>query len=81
MEERSQKGKNRGLIHRFLPYFKPYWKVMVFDLFCASMTTVCELVLPLIVRYITDMGMNDLQALTVPDGFCCWAGLSGAAGH
>lgn len=61
----NKHGKSRGLIQRFLPYFKPYWKVMVFDLFCASMTTVCELVLPLIIRYITDMGMNNLQALTV----------------
>jgi len=35
------------------------------DLFCAALTTVCELVLPLILRYITNLGMNDLSALTV----------------
>jgi len=35
------------------------------DLFCAALTTVCELVLPLIIRYLTDMGMNNLQGLTV----------------
>ncbi|MBC5786720.1 ABC transporter ATP-binding protein [Clostridium sp. NSJ-27] len=35
------------------------------DLFCASLTTICELVLPLIVRYLTNLGMNDLQALSV----------------
>lgn len=35
------------------------------DLFCAALTTVCELVLPLIIRYLTDMGMNHLERLTV----------------
>ena len=35
------------------------------DLFCAALTTICELVLPLILRYITNIGMNDLAALTV----------------
>ncbi len=35
------------------------------DLFCAGLTTICELVLPLILRYITNVGMNDLASLTV----------------
>lgn len=35
------------------------------DLFCASLTTICELVLPLILRYITNIGMTDLSALTI----------------
>lgn len=35
------------------------------DLFCAALTTVCELVLPLILRYITNLGMTDLSALTI----------------
>ncbi|MBE7030228.1 MAG: ABC transporter ATP-binding protein [Ruminococcaceae bacterium] len=55
----------KHLIGRFMPYFKPYLGVLILDLFCAALTTVCELVLPLIVRYITDKGMNDLAALTV----------------
>ena len=38
---------------------------MVFDLFCASLTTVCELVLPLMLRYITNQGMKDLASITV----------------
>lgn len=38
---------------------------MVLDLICASLTTVCELVLPMIVRYLTNTGMNDLSAITV----------------
>lgn len=35
------------------------------DLFCASLTTICEIVLPLIIRYITNQGMQNLAALTV----------------
>ncbi len=54
-----------SLIKRFLPYYKQYAGVVALDLFCAALTTICELVLPMMVRYITDMGMNNLQALTV----------------
>ncbi len=53
------------LIKRFAPYFKKYKGVLCLDLFCAALTTVCELVFPLIVRYITDMGMNHLESLTI----------------
>lgn len=35
------------------------------DLFCAALTTICELVLPLILRYITNLGMTSLSALTI----------------
>ena len=38
---------------------------MVFDLFCASLTTICELVLPLMLRYITNQGMKDLASISV----------------
>lgn len=38
---------------------------MVTDLFCAALTTVCELVLPMIIRYITDTGLNDMASLTI----------------
>ena len=53
------------LIKRFAPYFKKYRWVLVLDLFCAALTTICELVLPLIVRFITDKGMNDMASLSV----------------
>jgi len=49
----------------FLPYFRPYRGVMALDLFCAAMTTICDLVLPLIVRYITNSVSSDAAALTV----------------
>ena len=37
---------------------------MAFDLFCASLTTVCELVFPMLLRYITNQGMRDLALIT-----------------
>lgn len=57
--------KTSTLLKRFLPYYKKYTKIMVMDLFCASLTTICEMVLPLILRYITNQGMRDLASLTV----------------
>ena len=49
----NQKIKKSGLIRRFLPYYKRHLPVMITDLLCAALTTVCELVLPMIVRMIT----------------------------
>lgn len=57
--------KTSTLLKRFVPYYRNYVGIMIMDLFCAALTTVCELVLPLILRYITNLGMNDLSALTV----------------
>ncbi|OUN39904.1 thiamine ABC transporter permease [Faecalibacterium sp. An77] len=53
------------LLGRFWPYERKYWRTMVFDLFCAALTCICDLVLPLILRYITNTAVNDLAALTV----------------
>ncbi|NBJ88872.1 ABC transporter ATP-binding protein [Acutalibacter sp. 1XD8-36] len=61
----SLSKRRKGLVRRFLPYFRKYVWVMVFDLFCAALTTVCELTLPLLMRYVTDMGINDLASLTL----------------
>ena len=53
------------LLKRFYPYFKPYWHILVLDLFCASLTSVCDLVLPVIVRYITNTVTASPADLTV----------------
>jgi len=37
------------LLKRFIPYYKKYKWILFLDLLCASLTTVCEIVLPLIV--------------------------------
>lgn len=60
----KQKTNNIKLIKRFLPYYRQHWKTLVFDLFCAALTTICELVLPLFVRFITDAAIDDISVLT-----------------
>lgn len=53
------------MMRRFLPYFSKYKWILLTDLFMASLTTVCELVLPLIVREITDRATAQVMSLTV----------------
>ncbi len=60
------------LIKRFLPYYKNYTGTLILDLFCAALTTVCELVLPLIGREITGRATDNIATLTVP--FVVWVG-------
>lgn len=57
--------KTFTLIKRFMPYYKKYKGIMFLDLFCAALTTVCELVLPMMVREITDRATNNVATLTV----------------
>lgn len=61
----SRQYTTRELFRRFAPYFKKYKGTLLLDLFCAALTTLCELVLPLIMRYITNEGIRDLSALSV----------------
>ena len=68
MQHRKQKHTLRqtfSLFHAFFPYFRPYMSVMLLDLFCASLTTICDLVLPLIVRYITGSAEDGTTTLLV----------------
>ena len=58
-------GKRTQLIKRFFPYLKKYRKTMYLDLFCAALTCLCDVVLPLILRTITNLAMTDLASLTV----------------
>jgi len=59
------KRNNTRLLRRFIPYFKKYKWILLLDLICASLTTVCELVLPLLVRFITDKATTAMHTLTV----------------
>ncbi|MDY3846417.1 MAG: ABC transporter ATP-binding protein [Eubacteriales bacterium] len=59
-----KKKSNMGLIRRFLPYYKKYRRTLAFDLFCAALTTLCEVVLPVIVRQITAAATSDVSSLT-----------------
>lgn len=68
MDKNRQFSKNEYstdvLIRRFLPYFKPYRRTLCADLFCAALTTVCEIVLPLIIRQITNTALENVALLT-----------------
>ncbi len=63
--EQSNTGSREHLLRRYWPYLKKYRKTMLLDLFCAALTCLCDLVLPLILRTITSTAMNDLASLTV----------------
>lgn len=60
----SKKYTTSELIKRFLPYFRPYYKTLFTDLFCAALTTICEIILPLIIRQITNTALQDVALLT-----------------
>lgn len=57
--------KKNGLLRRFLPYYKKYGWIVFVDLLFAALTTICEIVLPLLVKEITNKAMNDVAALTI----------------
>ena len=64
-QKRGWVARRLRLIRGLAPYFKPYAPVLALDLFCAALTTACDLVLPLIVRYITGAAASDAAALTL----------------
>ena len=66
MQKQTRTLSTGTLIRRFLPYFGKHKKTVLFDLFCAALTTVCELVLPMIVSEITGRADADYRTLTVP---------------
>ncbi len=55
----------KELIRRFLPYYKPYIGIIIVDLFCAALTCGAELVLPQIIKFLTNSAINDIAAITV----------------
>ncbi|MBQ6624717.1 MAG: ABC transporter ATP-binding protein [Clostridia bacterium] len=61
----ERKKSNYNLIKIFAPYFKNYKLTFAVDLLCASLTTVCEIILPLIVRKITDTAVQAPENLTL----------------
>ncbi|MBD5102635.1 MAG: ABC transporter ATP-binding protein [Subdoligranulum sp.] len=63
--DKPQSSLSTGtLLRRFWPYLARYKGIMCFDLFCAALTSVCELVLPMIMRAITNRATSDLAGLT-----------------
>ena len=58
MEEKNYTTKELG--KRFLYYFRPYRRTLALDLLCAALTTVCEIVLPLLIRQITNTALAEI---------------------
>lgn len=61
----NKQYESTELLKRFFPYFRPYMKIVAVDLFCAALTTLCEIVLPMIIRYITNTALENVALLTV----------------
>ena len=61
----NQNYSAKELIRRFLPYLMKYRKLLFLDLFCASLTTLCDIVLPRIMSTLTNTAMYDPAALTI----------------
>ncbi len=57
--------KKPSRLKRFLPYYGKYKGIMIKDLICAALTTICELLLPLLVREITTRAEGSGAQLTV----------------
>ena len=62
---RPENDRKTSQLHRFLPYLFKYKGILVFDLFCAALTTLCDIVLPSIMRYLTNAATDASIVLTV----------------
>ena len=62
---KEKKTGTLGLIRRFLPYMVRYKRILFFDLFCAALTTLCDIVLPQIIRQLTNSATDPTIMLTV----------------
>lgn len=63
METKLYTTKELG--KRFSYYFKPYKATLALDLSCAALTCICEIVLPLLIRQITNTAQIDVTLLSV----------------
>lgn len=63
--ETTQRNENPQFLKRFLPYYRPYLAVLFIDLFSAGLSTLGDIILPLLVRQITNLAITDLAQLTV----------------
>ena len=67
-EEKRRKNslkENIELIKDFFPYLKEHIPTLTMVLLCTAFSAACEIVLPLIVREITNTATSSLAALTL----------------
>ena len=51
-------------VNSIKPYFASYRGILFTDLLCAGLTTVSEIILPVILRYLTNLGVKDIRLIT-----------------
>ena len=61
-----------ALIRRFLPYLANYKMVLCLDLFCAALTTLCDIVLPKNMSIIPTSAMGITPTTTTPRWAPSW---------
>ena len=61
----AKSGGSKQLLRRFLPYLMKYKGILCFDLFCAALTTLCDIALPKIMGVLTNAASGQGAALTV----------------
>lgn len=61
----TKQYSTKELLSRFYPYLKKYRWSLYLDLFCAALTTLCDMALPRIMSYLTNTAMYSPAALTV----------------
>lgn len=62
---KQNKTTFKQIMKKFLPYYKPFKKIVLIDLLCAGLSTICELVFPLIIRYITNTALSEASSLLI----------------
>ncbi len=65
MNNTSGTYKTSHLVGRFWPYLYKYRKLLILDLFFASLTTICDIVLPMIMRRLKNSALGSAAPLTV----------------
>ena len=56
--------QKKPILRRFLPYLLKYKWMMIFDLFCAALTTLCDIILPKMISYLTNAAVDSSITLT-----------------
>ena len=69
MDQTQEKGaqtyRSAALFRRFLPYLQKYRHLLYLDLFFAALTTLCDIILPMIMRRLTNSALGSAAPLTV----------------
>lgn len=65
MDKIKRKRSTLDLFTNIYPYFKKHRWILIIDLICAALTTVAEIVIPIIIRYITNLGIYNHSLITM----------------